>query len=363
MSKPVVQAENRDSVFASKIRSQPTLAYFIFAFLISWVLWFIAPLAGGNGNVVYGLIVFVGACGPVFSAFIVASTINHEPSNSSKRKRLTAFAAAFAATYTLQPLLALLVTHSFSLVVLLTSLVYAAVAGYIISSIYHPKQGIATLMAGLKRVSLRSVWVWVAVLLPFAWQFVASAIVWGLGGQLLALSGSGLLVLAAYPATFLFGGPLTEEPGWRGLATPRLEQRFSPLVAGLIIGVIWSCWHFPLYFTPLYGGGLMPFLFRFVFNVPLGILFTWFYNRSGGNLFASMLLHCSVNTSSNLFGPTSGLVAILLMIVSAVIVIVYDKMHRKTLNPLGQQMVTASSSKERLHTLTDSTKQLKAGKA
>lgn len=314
--------------------------------MISWAIWFIAPVAGGNGNVVYGVLVLVGACGPVFAAFIVASTLNHEPSNAPKSKRLATFAAVFAVTYFVQPLLTLFVTHSFGPLVLLTSLVYASVAGYVVSSVYHPNQGIATVMAGLKRVSARSVWVWVAVLLPFVWQFLAGGIVWGLGGQSLLTLSSRTLILAlvAYPSTFFWGGPLTEEPGWRGFATPNLQQRFSPLTAGLIIGVVWSCWHFPLYFTPLYGGGLIPFLFRFVYNVPFGVLFTWVYNRSSGNLFATMLLHCSINTSNNLFGPTAELVAIVLMIVTAVAVAVGDKAFRKKGNLLEQQVVKASSS-------------------
>jgi membrane protease YdiL (CAAX protease family) len=348
MFKLVVQTENRENVLASKIKSQPTIAYFILAFLISWTIWFIAPLSGGNSSRIYGLAVFIGACGPVFAAFIVASTLNHEPSNAPRRKRLTTFATVFAVTYLLPPLLALFVTRSFGPVVLLASVVYAAVASYVVSSVYHPNQGIATVMAGLKRVQLRSVWVWVAVLLPFAWRILAGGIVWGLGGKgLLTLSGSSLLLaLVAYPTTFFWGGPLSEEPGWRGFATPRLEARYTPLATGLIIGVIWSCWHFPLYFTPLYGGGLIPFLFRFVYNVPFGVIFTWLYTKSSGNLFASMLLHCSINTSASLFGPTAELVAILLMIVTAVFVAVHAKMNRKTANPLEQQMVKASSSEE-----------------
>jgi len=332
----------------SRIKSHPALAYFIFAFLISWALWFIAPLAGGNSNPVYGAVVFVGACGPVLAAFIVSSTINRDPSNASRSKRFATFAVVFAVTYVLPPLFALFVTHSFGLLVLLTSLVYSTLAGYVISSVYHPNQGIATVMAGLKRVSLKNAWVWVAVLLPFVWQVLAVTINSGFGGNgLLTVSGSTvLLVLVSYPTTFLFGGPLTEEPGWRGFATPSLQQKFSPLGAGLIVGVAWSCWHFPLYFQPFYGGGWIGLPFRLLSTVPLGVVFAWFYNRSGGNLFASMLFHCSINASAGLFGSSSGLLLIAVIVVTAIVVVVYDKMYRKNGNPLEQQMVRASSSDE-----------------
>ncbi|MFN2302429.1 MAG: CPBP family intramembrane glutamic endopeptidase, partial [Anaerolineales bacterium] len=43
-------------------------------------------------------------------------------------------------------------------------------------------------------------------------------------------------------------GALPEEYGWRGYALPRLQRTFNPLVAGLILGIIWGVWHLPLHF-------------------------------------------------------------------------------------------------------------------
>ena len=34
-----------------------------------------------------------------------------------------------------------------------------------------------------------------------------------------------------------------EEIGWRGYALPKLQERFSPLAAALILGVVWSAFH------------------------------------------------------------------------------------------------------------------------
>jgi membrane protease YdiL (CAAX protease family) len=48
----------------------------------------------------------------------------------------------------------------------------------------------------------------------------------------------------------IFGG-LSEEPGWRGYALPRLHARFNPLVSSLILGVIWAVWHTPARFGAL----------------------------------------------------------------------------------------------------------------
>ena len=90
--------------------------------------------------------------------------------------------------------------------------------------------------------------------------------------------------LPAYLATLVFvavlGGGL-EEPGWRGFALPRLEQRFTPVVATLILGLAWGMWHVPLY-GPL----------GFVVPLVLAFFYTWLYNRTGSVLLC-IVLHAS----------------------------------------------------------------------
>ncbi len=45
----------------------------------------------------------------------------------------------------------------------------------------------------------------------------------------------------------IIGGPLGEELGWRGFALDRLQNKWNALVASLILGIIWTAWHFPLF--------------------------------------------------------------------------------------------------------------------
>lgn len=102
----------------------------------------------------------------------------------------------------------------------------------------------------------------------------------------------------------LVGGPLAEEPGWRGFALPRLEQQVGPLLGTLILGALWGLWHLPLFlFTPGYNGagtgfaGIgLPFVSFVIGEVALSVIFTWVFNNTGGSLWLSMLLHASVNT-------------------------------------------------------------------
>ncbi len=38
----------------------------------------------------------------------------------------------------------------------------------------------------------------------------------------------------------VFSGGLNEEPGWRGLALPLLQERYSTLTASVLIGIVWG---------------------------------------------------------------------------------------------------------------------------
>ena len=118
-----------------------------------------------------------------------------------------------------------------------------------------------------------------------------------------------LTYINVYGWTFALGGPLGEEPGWRGFALPRLQQTHGPLVGSLILGVLWAFWHLPLFFVlPHYNGAgnnLMEIVRAFVvfvlFVAGVTVLFTWIFNRTGGGLLFVMLAHASMNTAFNLF--------------------------------------------------------------
>jgi uncharacterized protein len=115
----------------------------------------------------------------------------------------------------------------------------------------------------------------------------------------------------AFILVFFGGGPLGEEPGWRGFALPRLQSGFGPLAGTLLLGVVWTCWHLPDFLTSAQGGGpgtgFSTFLINFseflVLVESLSILFTWIYNRTKGSLFFVLLAHTSVNTPQVVLTP------------------------------------------------------------
>jgi uncharacterized protein len=130
----------------------------------------------------------------------------------------------------------------------------------------------------------------------------------------------------SFLSNFLFTAAL-EEPGWRGLLLPRLQQRFSPLLASLLVWFPWALWHAPLDFHRPFRFTLVNYLLiRVVFLIPITIILTWFYNRSGANLLTVVIFHAAMNTFPFVLPYYPPAYAIVILF--AIIVIFTDRMWR-----------------------------------
>jgi len=98
------------------------------------------------------------------------------------------------------------------------------------------------------------------------------------------------------------GGPLGEEPGWRGLALPHLQRRYGALVATLILGVLWGLWHLPLFLVKGVDGPftLAGFGLFLLGVITFAIFLTWELKNTGGSLLIDFVLHATFNTNSSL---------------------------------------------------------------
>jgi membrane protease YdiL (CAAX protease family) len=109
------------------------------------------------------------------------------------------------------------------------------------------------------------------------------------------------LILFIYPA-LLIGGPLGEEPGWRGFALPRLQRRYGPLVGSLILSPLWAFWHVPIWLTAWRAAGmfnLYNLIVYVLFITVWTIVMTWVFNNTRGSVLMAILLHTSVDAFPN----------------------------------------------------------------
>jgi membrane protease YdiL (CAAX protease family) len=114
-----------------------------------------------------------------------------------------------------------------------------------------------------------------------------------------------IVYLVNFVLIFFAGGPLGEEPGWRGFALPRMQPRYGALKGTLLLGVLWACWHLPDFLTDAQRSGpgtdfatlfTINFPIFFIMVIALAVLFTWVFNHTGSNVFMAILLHASINT-------------------------------------------------------------------
>ncbi len=98
---------------------------------------------------------------------------------------------------------------------------------------------------------------------------------------------------------------LTEEAGWRGFALPRLQERFAPLTASLLLGMVWAGWHLPLFLLPG-SSQTFPFAGFLIQVVATTIIMTWVFNHTNGSVLMAALYHAAMNTSLVVFNTLWG---------------------------------------------------------
>ncbi len=103
-----------------------------------------------------------------------------------------------------------------------------------------------------------------------------------------------------YVAFYILMPSIAEEPGWRGFALPRLQQRYGPLAASLILGLLHGLWHVPalmtINFGPLPLANYVPFMLIAMLTT---VLYTWVYNNTDGSVLMAMLFHAAGNAATN----------------------------------------------------------------
>jgi uncharacterized protein len=155
--------------------------------------------------------------------------------------------------------------------------------------------------AGLRELGLRMIrwrvrWYWyaVAVGLPLAVLLVTVVFNVALGASAPSLAGVGSLstILMVFAVRLInpLEGPMGEEPGWRGLALPSLQNGRSPLVATLILAPLIAGWHLPLAFV----GGMKPL--DFLGPIAFTFVASWLFNHTGGSVLMTIVMHSAEGT-------------------------------------------------------------------
>jgi uncharacterized protein len=173
-----------------------------------------------------------------------------------------------------------------------------AVAAILAAALTGGRAAVRRLLAALVRWRVGWPWYVLVVLGPAVFAAAVAGVYVLLGGSWAVgfpAATTGVASLALFLVVLTLTDGVGEELGWRGFALPRLLERYSALVASVVLGLVWGLWHLPLVFTE--GAGLFgePIWLLLTDIVAKSILFTWVFLRTRGSVLIAALLHGTTN--------------------------------------------------------------------
>ena len=247
--------------------------FFLIAFVVSWSFWLIDVYVSWHGGAegLQGLVMFLGLSGPVVAALVMFSRAKSPERWIDYKDRL------------------------FS----------------------------------LRRIDPRMVPV-ILFLAPVLMciAIVLSLFFGGSPGQFSILPGAAFLTLPGLIGLFL--APALEEAGWRGYGVDSLRCRSTLFATSISFGIIWACWHIPLFFIRgLYHHTLLSswlFMANFLLSVfAMAFILNWLFYRNNRSVLACFLFHLSANVSLSFIPAeqvTRYLVTVLLLLCAVATVLI-----------------------------------------
>lgn len=321
----------------SFIAKHEILSFFLLTFIISWGMWIpLARLYYREGVYTAGVPLVWGVFGPALAGISITRLLNPRQEGKSRRKPALVFCLGLV--------LSALVSFTFSyfqlqlawttevlLAVVIMSVLIAIPPAYVISSAFAVNQTVREYLQTLIKPRGELIYYLIALLAPPAMYWIGSLLSNVLGQSaywnpppLIGWIGMRVFVLT-FIYHFFYGNTLGEEVGWRGFALPRLQARYNPLGASLIIAFAWFPWHLPL---KMANPDALPYLFYALTFIPSSIFLTWIYNRTKGSLLAVGLAHIANNMGGELLFPITN-AWLIITLAGAMVLILMDRMWKK----------------------------------
>ncbi len=317
------------------IHKHQVAGFFLLVLIISWTSWILGYILFPDDELSQALFFKVGVFAPALVSIFISSLINHKKVGvSSLLKRWGTFCIIWLAAW-LHIVIYAHVTSNLPIdqKLVMISAAISTLPAFVASGVFSRNEGVRKLLVSIVRLKGNPFWLLFALLIIPVTMYLGYLLSIFLGIKLPSISQSFqefnklqpiAVIMLIFVNEFLQAGGLPEEVGWRGFVLPRMQTRFSPLIASILLGLFWALWHGPLLIGMFQDAGLWRMILRILM---IGISFTWLYNRTGGSLLAVMVLHASWNTTL-IFLPRTD-IFLLLMTVLLVIAVVVDKMWKK----------------------------------
>ena len=247
--------------------------FFLIAFVVTWFFWLIDAYVSWHGGAegLQGLVMFLGLCGPVVAALVMLSRAKSPELWSDYQDRL------------------------FS----------------------------------LRRIDPRMLPVILFLVPALMCIAIGISLLFGKSpDQFTILPGAAFVTLPGLIGLFL--APALEEAGWRGYGVDSLRSRSTLFVTSLSFGILWACWHIPLFFIKgFYHNTLLSsWLYTanfFVSVFAMAFILNWLFYRNNRSVMACFLFHLSANVSMSFIPAeqfTKCIVTVLLLLCAAATVLI-----------------------------------------
>lgn len=321
------------------IRRRPIEAFFLLAIAIFFLAGFpvilIIPQEVILGQILSLYLGRIGVYSPVLAGMFVSRIIRPARQRVSLSRRLLVFLPVWLIAEIIHTAsLNLDAQPGTSLIALIVvSLPVALLPAFVVSSAFCGTDGVKHMLSTLVRPKGSFVYYLIALLAFPVIHIVGTGITNLLNGngwfpQVGQRADLAFTVFVTFFSVLLFSGGINEESGWRGFAQLRLQAKYSPLVANLILWVLMVIWHIPNDIVQYQHGGYL--LVRIGLYPFITILLGWTYNRTKGSILAPAILHASMNSMNPLtqvFPITTA--GSILLVGFAVAVVIRDRMWQR----------------------------------
>jgi len=169
----------------------------------------------------------------------------------------------------------------------------ALIAAVVVVALTEGRRGLIRLGSRLIRWRVSWVWYAIAIAVPLLVRFISTSINVALGASPPSLSlltpWYGLPLALALHMVSPFGGPLMEEPSFRGFAQPKLQETRSRLAATAIMAVLVTGWHAPLFFMPVFEAHPIGLLT----TIAVTFWYAWLFNHASGSSLLTLIAHAT----------------------------------------------------------------------
>jgi membrane protease YdiL (CAAX protease family) len=314
------------------LKRHQLIAYFVLTYVFTWALLILFQPLFLEGRKTLAPLISLGIFGPALVSIGLSAIINPRPRQGSRKPAVLVFIVVWilaSVVITTELVVGNMMDLSIPLVII--CMITGLLPAFVASSAFSRIPGVRALLCTYRKPrGAFGYYLLALVLFPAIWLL----------GNVLSRALGMAVPFSSYPVdvkllgmmllSFLYNiaySALSEEPGWRGFALPRLQAKFSPLVSSLILGVLWAVWHAPGRFGGVEAKSVSDTLVEWVLIVLVTVIFTWIFNRTKGSVLVTALLHPAMNATTKYL--TGSLGALLLLLLFMIFVVVLDKMWRK----------------------------------